>query len=145
MKRIIRNWFKRAGKRFRVRYRNFWRKQQDRLIPSLPLTETQELALSIVKKAIISKGVELLVAPVSGTRYIHFNEVFIKIEHKMITIVNGTYTYHIEISEKSTAELLDKFNFKLEAVQKTYEHTILTKTKRSLNTILQELNNNNNK
>ena len=145
MKRLIKNWFKRAAKRFRVRSRRFWRRQGNMLTPNYPLNETQELAIAIVKKAIISKGVELLVAPVSGTRYIHFNEVFIKIDHKLITIVNGTYTYHIEISEKSTAELLDRFNFKLENVQKSYEHAILTKTKRSLNTILEDLNKNNNK
>ena len=142
MKRLISNWFKRAYKRFRVRNRKFWRRTSDRMMPSSPLNETQELAMSIVKKAIIFKGAELLIAPVSGTRYIHFNEVFIKIDHKLITIVNGTYTYHVEISEKATADLLDRFNFKLENVQKSYEHTILTKTKRSLITILEELNNN---
>lgn len=142
MKRLISNWVKRAFKRFRVRNRKFWRRTSDRMMPSSPLNETQELAMSIVKKAIIFKGAELLIAPVSGTRYIHFNEVFIKIDHKLITIVNGTYTYHVEISEKATADLLDRFNFKLENVQKSYEHTILTKTKRSLITILEELNNN---
>jgi hypothetical protein len=71
-----------------------------------------------------------------------FNEIFIKIDPKLITIINGSYTYHIEISEKSTFELLNRFNFKLETVQKTYEHAILTKTKRSLNTILEDLTSN---
>jgi hypothetical protein len=142
MKRLIKNWFRRSSKRLQVHFRRFWRRQNDILIPNYPLTEIQELALTIVKKAIIAKGSELLVAPVSGTRYIHFNEIFIKIDPKLITIINGSYTYHIEISEKSTSELLNRFNFKLETVQKAYEHTILTKTKRSLNTILEDLTSN---
>lgn len=141
MKRLIKNWFKRTFKRSRVRLRRFWRRQNDILTPDFPLTEIQELALTIVKKAIVTNGVELLVAPVSGTRYIHFKEIFIKIDYKMIVIINGSYTYHVEISEKSTNELLNRFNFKLETVQKAYEHAILTKTKRSLNTILEDLTN----
>jgi hypothetical protein len=76
MKRLIKNWVKRFVKRLQVHFRRFWRRQGDILTTNLPLNETQELAISIVKKAIISKGVELLIAPVSGTRYIHFNEVF---------------------------------------------------------------------
>jgi len=145
MKRLIKNWFKRFSKRLRVYFRRLWRMQNDILMPNYPLTEIQELTMKIVKKAIITKGVELLVAPVSGTRYIHFNEIFIKIDHKLVTIINGSYTYHIEISEKSMSELLNRFNFKLETVQKAYEHTILTKTKRSLYTILEDLTNNNTK
>jgi hypothetical protein len=92
MKRLIKNWFRRSSKRLRVHFRRFWRRQNDILIPNYPLTEIQELALTIVKKAIIAKGSELLVAPVSGTRYIHFNEIFIKIDPKLITIINGSYT-----------------------------------------------------
>jgi hypothetical protein len=83
----------------------------------------------------------MLIAPISGTRYIHYNDIFIKIDHRLITIINGTYTYHINISDNDTDLLLERFNFRLENVRKRWEETITTKTTRSLNSILEDLNN----
>ena len=37
--------------------------------------------------------------------------------------------------------LLDRFNFRLETVRKRWEETITAKTTRSLNSILEDLNN----
>jgi hypothetical protein len=139
MKRKIKIWLSRWSIRMIVRQRKFWRNAFDKFSPSVPTTENQELAISIVKKAIAHPDVELLMAPITGTRYIRYNEIFISIETCLVTIINGTYSYHVSIPEKETYQLIDKFNFRLEYLRKNWEATIRNKTKRSLTTILAEL------
>lgn len=140
MKRKIKLWIKARFNRARVR----WRKRRRRIGSKLeyrPQNDiTQELAISIVKKAIWNPEAIMLIAPISGTRYIHYDEIFIKIDHRLITIINGTYTYHINISDHDTDFLLERFNFRLENVRKRWEETITAKTTRSLNSILEDLN-----
>jgi hypothetical protein len=143
MNRIVKNYVNRSAKRIRVYYRNFCRTQNSVFNPNHDLTETQKLAISIVQKAIASKNSVLFASPISSTRYIHSGDIFIKITYKLITVINGTYTYHVDISEKSTMHLIDKFNFKLESIQRSYEQVILSKTTKSLNSILEDLTKNN--
>lgn len=141
MKRKIKLWFKTRFNRARVRWRKRRRNLGSKFEYRPENTITQELAIAIVKKAIWNPGATMLIAPISGTRYIHYDDIFIKIDHRLITIINGTYTYHINISDKDTDFLLDRFNFRLENVRKRWEETITAKTTRSLNSILEDLNN----
>lgn len=108
-------------------------------------SETQQLAISVVKKSINFNRSELLIAPLSGTRYIHMKDIFIRIEFRDITIINGVYSYHVTIPEYHANKLYRKFNLKLETRRKLWETSILTKTNRSLANILKDfekINNN---
>jgi hypothetical protein len=126
-------------KKFRVRFRNFIRKSQSTFTPERSLSETQQLAISVIKKAIIHPDAELLTAPISGTKYIHFNDVFIRIEKNYVNIINGSYSYHVDMFDDSLDSINRKFNAKLESTYKRWERTITAKTNKSLNTILQDL------
>lgn len=126
-------------KKFRVRFRNFIRKSQSAFTPERSLSETQQLAISVIKKAIIHPDAELLTAPISGTKYIHFNDVFIRIEKNYVNIINGSYSYHVDMFDDSLDSINRKFNAKLESTYKRWERTITAKTNKSLNTILQDL------
>jgi hypothetical protein len=106
-----------------------------------PLSETQELAVAVVKKAIVNPEAELLLAPISGTRYIHFDDVFIVIDSHHVSINNGSYSYHIDMDTTPIDKLRKKFNTKLESTRKTWEHVIVKKTNKSLANILNELTN----
>lgn len=141
MKRKIKLWIKARFNRARVRWRKRRRSIGSKLEYRPQNDITQELAISIVKKAIWNPDATMLIAPISGTRYIHYDDIFIKIDHRLITIINGTYTYHINISDHDTDFLLERFNFRLENVRKRWEETITAKTTRSLNSILEDLNN----
>lgn len=126
-------------KKFRVRLRKFIRKSQSAFTPERKLSETQQLAISVIKKAIIHPDAELLTAPISGTKYIHFNDVFIRIEKNYVNIINGSYSYHVDMFDDSLESINRKFNAKLESTYKHWERTITVKTNKSLNTILQDL------
>jgi hypothetical protein len=126
-------------KRFRVRFRKFIRKSQNAITPESPLSETQELAIAVIKKAIIHPEAELLTAPISGTKYINFGDVFIRIEKNYVNIINGSYSYHVDMNEAALSTVNRKFNAKVESTYKKWENTITTKTNKSLNTILKDL------
>ena len=127
-------------KKLRVYIRQYSRKLQNKMTPVHQLSETQLLAVAVIRKAIINPNAELLIAPISGTRYIHFKEIFIRIENNFVNIINGSYSYHIDLDDKTINTLHRKFNAKLESTSKQWEYTITNKTKRSLNSILTELN-----
>ena len=130
---------KRFIKRFRVYLRRFLRSGKNKITPQYKLTETQVLAVSVIQKAIIHPDAELLIAPISGTKYIHFNEVFIRIETHFVLIINGSYSYHIDLDDRTIGNIIHKFNSKLEFTRKNWEFTITNKTNRSLNTIIKDL------
>ena len=128
-------------KRFRVHLRRAIRKSQNALSSEKKLSETQELAIAVIKRAISHPDAKLLTAPISGTKYIHFNDIFIRIEKCYVNIINGSYSYHVDMFDETLNSINHKFNAKLELTYKRWERTMTTKTNKSLTTILQELNN----
>lgn len=135
--------YKRA--RFLVRFRRLINKRL--ATDAGECSETQQLAIAVIKRAINFNKSELLIAPLSGTRYIHMKDIFIRIEFRDITIINGVYSYHVTIPDYHADKLYRKFNLKLETRRKLWETSILTKTNRSLASILKDFEkiNNNNK
>lgn len=126
-----------------LRTKNFFSKMISALsyketIPE-ELTESQDLAVKVITKAISHPRSVLLMAPISGTRYIHFDDVFIRMEFNQLTIINGVYSYQITIHPKDADSLVTKFNLKLEQTRKQWEREIVGKTKQSLTTLLTAL------
>ena len=127
-------------KRSYVRLRNHFKNLTSRLAQKDTLTDAQQISIDIVKKAIYHLDADLLIAPVSDTRYIRFSNIFIRIENANVTIINGLYSYHIVLPEAAIADLCIKFNTRLEKKRKRFEQDIMVKMKRSLSDILTELN-----
>jgi hypothetical protein len=140
MKKHIKLWLRYRIARVRVVFRRLSRNFEMAMDSKLEQSDTKDLALAIVRRAIACPTAVMLIAPISGTRYIQFDDIFIKLTENLITIVNGSYTYQISISDKETEFLLEKFNFRLEFIRKQWEASIMTKTKKSLTTILEDLN-----
>jgi hypothetical protein len=57
-----------------------------------------------------------------------------------LKIINGRYEYHIIINERIKQSLSMRFKRVMEKRRKKMEFGILSKTRRSLETILEELN-----
>lgn len=107
---------------------------------SSDVIESQKLFITIINKALSNPRCKLLIAPISNTRYIHFDDIFIRMDYNNITIINGVYSYNIMISQYDAEQLITKFNVKLEQTRKQWEREIVSKTHRSLNNILEDLN-----
>ena len=136
-------WLSRWTLRMMVKQRRFWIKSFKIFNPKTLLTDSQDLSIAIVRKAISHPDAELFMAPAtasrSGARYIRYKDIFISIENGLIAIINGTYSYHISIPEREMYHIVNKFNFRLENIRKIYEATIRNKTKRNLTNVLVEL------
>ena len=122
----------------------FWLKlnksfERSDFIPQVPITETQELALKIFEKSIVKNDTELLMAPLSLTYYAHTKDIFIIMDRGELRIINGRYEYHITINDKIFGRLSDKFKRVMENKRKKMEQEMVSKTKRSLENILQDL------
>lgn len=125
--------------RIYTRIKLLHRIMRHRLNSNSPLSENQLLAIRIIKRAISDKRSTLVIAPISDTRYIHFNDIFIKIEMDIVTIINGSYLYHIQLPTNEVGKLLDKYNCHLEMIRKEWEAQMTVKAKNSLDKILNEL------
>jgi hypothetical protein len=108
-------------------------------VPPPVITETQELAIKIFEKSLLKPDVELLMAPLSLTYYIHSDDIFIIMDGTDLKIINGKYEYHISLNEKIHNKLSMKFKRVLENKRKRMEQEMLSNTRRSLQNILQDL------
>jgi hypothetical protein len=135
MKRLI-NWFKRQIIRRRVKLR---RKQLNAIKQKHPLQGNELLAFSVIKKSIFHPSAELLIAPISQNRYIHFDDIYIKLQYEYSVIINGKYSYFIVIPDHYVKELNRLFDVKLESTRRKWELAAERKTNKSLQDILIQL------
>lgn len=126
-------------KRMIVRFRKLKKDISSIFQDSYERTEIQRMAISVARKAILNPKSNLMIAPISGTRYIQYEDIFIKIDLRLIMIINGSYTYHVTISDSDTEWILVKFNNRLETIRKQWENSITNKTTKSLSNILDNL------
>ncbi len=101
---------------------------------------TQELGIKIFEKSVTKPDADLLLAPLSSTYYIYTTDIVIIMEGSELKIINGRYEYHIIINERIKQSLSMRFKRVMEKRRKKMEFEILSKTRRSLETILDELN-----
>ena len=103
------------------------------------LNSDQKIAISIIKKSIVNEKSQLVAAPMSNRKFVHLNDVFITINETLIEIVNGKYSYEIEIPESQMNNIKKCFNRTLERRIHTWERTITNKRAKSLSDILETL------
>lgn len=129
-------------KRLRVRLLRFFSKFYAFALPQEKeqLSESQKLAIEIFNKVIHREGAKLLIAPLSSTYYVEYKEIFVILLDRDLKIVNGKYLYDIMLTDKMARRLSQHFERVLEKRRKGMEEIILYKTKRSLTSILEDIN-----
>lgn len=89
-------------------------------------------------------GTRLTYAPISNKRFLKNDakEMFVVIDHRVISIINHVYGYTIMIeNDKVMEEIVDKFDNVLEARRLELENEMRSNIKHSLQTILDKLKN----
>ena len=109
--------------------------------PPLEISEYEGAALKICRKLITNQDNVLLMSPISGKRYIKNEDLqlFIVIEERNITIVNHTYSYDIQINEKSYLNVKTVFDSAVEYRRSLMEADIKSNVKNSLHTIFKNV------
>jgi|APGre2960657444_1045066.scaffolds.fasta_scaffold00798_16 hypothetical protein len=100
------------------------------------LTPNERCVLSISLLILNNKDSILSLCPITGKRYIKYNDYFIVIDGGRIQIVNHVYGYDIFVSGKQFYNLKRNFDNKLYYHFKGIETEILSNVKHSLDTIL---------
>jgi hypothetical protein len=129
-------------KKLRVRLLRLFRKFYTFALPQEKehITESQKLAIEIFSKVIHMEEAKLLIAPLSSTYYVEYKEIFVILLDRDLKIVNGKYLYDIMLTDAMAKRLSQHFERVLEKRRKRMEEIILYKTKRSLNSILEDIN-----
>jgi len=129
-------------KKLRVRILRLFRKFYAFALPQEKehITESQKLAREIFSKIIHMEEAKLLIAPLSSTYYVEYKEIFVILLDRDLKIVNGKYLYDIMLTDSMAKRLSQHFERVLEKRRKRMEEIILYKTKRSLNSILEDIN-----
>lgn len=103
------------------------------------LSSKQSKGIQICKALIADNESDLFMAPISGAFYIRKDDIFCKIEYDRILIINGKYSYDIDMHSDFTQDLRHIFSHSLESRRRATENEIIRKVDKSLDIIYQEL------
>ena len=118
--------------RARLKFRKMVQKKTE-------LEENQKIASNIIIRAISRPNAKLLIAPISGTKYIHVDDIFIKMDYDGVSIINGRYSYDLSLPNAEMALLIRRFNIRLEKTREDWDAIIHSKTYHSLATIFEDM------
>ena len=101
----------------------------------------QTSAYLICKRLIEKEGTTLLMAPLSGKRYIkqEDGDLFVIISGDNIQIINHVYSYIIPMTGRTLKKTVDAFDNKLESNRENLEFEVKSNIQKSLNQINHEL------
>jgi hypothetical protein len=108
-------------------------------------SEFEKESMSICKNLIRKDNSKLLISPISKKRYIKNDEkkIFIIIESRLLTIVNHSYSYNIDLHPKVYDLLTLIFDNEVEKRRQIMENEIKSNVKHSLSNIYNNLINEN--
>lgn len=98
-------------------------------------------AFSICKRLISQEESTLLVSPISGKRYIKSDDrqLYVIIEPSMMTIVNHSYSYNIQLDGPGFSRIVKIFDNEVERRREIMEAEIRSNVKHSLSEIYNKL------
>ena len=104
-------------------------------------SEYEKECIAIVKALILQEDSVLLMSPISNKRFIKSDEsrLFIIIENHMITIVNHSYSYNIDVWGKAMQRIINMFDVEVEKRRTAMEMEIRSNVKHSLSNIYKSL------
>lgn len=96
---------------------------------------------SICKRLMSKEDTTLLMSPISGKRYINSadKQIYIIIEPRMVTLVNHSYSYNIELTSPTFSKIARIFDAEVENRREAMEKEIRSNVKHSLSQIYKNL------
>lgn len=134
---MITKFYRKFNFKFRRWYVSVQLKKRDRKYKLL--NSKQVKGIQICKALIADSESDLFMAPISGAYYIKKEDIFCKIEYDRILIINGKYSYDIDMHSDFTHDLRHIFSHSLESRRRATENEIIRKVDKSLDTIYKEL------
>jgi hypothetical protein len=122
-------------------YIYFYRKFVDLDAMEKKKFEHEAEALQICKKLIKSEDSILLMAPISGKRFVKNEKIgiYIIIEGHIVKVINHIYSYNVYLGEKAWKKLINFYDDEIEQRRMKFEAEITSNIKHSLKNILIEI------
>lgn len=110
-------------------------------LPSQNKNDFDKESFSICKKLISKSDSTLLVSPLSGKRYIKSddNNLYVIIDKMMVTIVNHSYSYNIQLDAHGYNRIVMVFDAEVEKRREKMEQEIRSNVKHSLEQIYKNI------
>ena len=115
---------------------------KERFDPKPPLSNEEKYCVEICDKLINNPNSKLTYAPLSGKRFIKFDEqdMFIVIDGHSINLINHVYSYNVYIQDTSTYnKIVKNFDSNLESRREEMETEIKSNIQHSLKNILEKI------
>lgn len=98
-------------------------------------------ALQICKKLIKTNESILLMAPISGKRFVKNEKmgIYVILEGRGIKVINHIYSYNVILGDKAWNKLLSFYDEEIERRRMEFEREITSNIKHSLKNILEEI------
>lgn len=103
------------------------------------LSQEQRMGLRIFERAISVKDAEIFISPLSDTVYIEVEDIYLILDNSDVQIINGKFQYDLHYTEKLRIYLRRRVFNVLESRRAKIEERIKFKSDRTLNSILDEV------
>jgi hypothetical protein len=110
-------------------------------IPKDPKSPYYHECLGICRKMLEHKDTILLIAPISGKRYMKNEKygIYVIFHGRRIEVINHVYNYTVPMDDKTWDLLIEDFNYELEERRVEFEGEISKNIKYSLKNILKSM------
>ena len=110
-----------------------------KLEKKMELTESQKIGMMIFDRTVSIKDAEIFLSPLSDSIYIEVNDIYIILEGSDLQIINGKFRYDLHYPDLIRSKMRNKIYNILEYRRIDVEKRIKTKSDRTLNSILNEV------
>lgn len=130
---------KRIWRFFRMRFIRAYVKIGRKLNKPTQFSEFQVKAARIVRKMINSSESEIVISPSTGNYHIRWGDIFCIFMGDVVQIINGKYFYQVALHRHQSLEIYRLYRRIQEKKIKALEQEISSRTQRSFDSIIEEL------
>jgi hypothetical protein len=103
------------------------------------LTEVQKKGIRIFERMVSVNDAEIFLSPLSDTIYVEVDDIYLILDNLDMQVINGKFQYDIPYTDKERRKFRNRIFNILESRREELEKKIKTKSNRTLDSIIQEV------
>jgi hypothetical protein len=103
------------------------------------LNDVQKKGIRIFERMVSVKDAEIFLSPLSDTIYVEVDDIYLILDNLDMQVINGKFQYDIPYTDKERRKFRNRIFNILESRREELEKKIKTKSNRTLDSIIQEV------
>lgn len=103
------------------------------------LSDVQKKGIRIFERMVSVKDAEIFLSPLSDTIYVEVDDIYLILDNFDMQVINGKFQYDIQYTDKERSRFRNRIFDILESRREELEKKIKTKSNRTLDSIIQEV------